>query len=350
MNPSDHIYRFSKLLELRVIRAEKISEGKNSRIFKLSTIDRRRYAAKVYYHQSTDKRDRFGTELSAVKFLMDNGIRCIQQPIVSDPENRIVIFEFVEGLKIESTKITSENIDTVCRFLIRLDAVKSNPGAERIPPASEAFFSIGEILENVQNRFHRLNAVAQAEACENPFRIFLEKTVAPFFSYIFHRTQQCCNQKGIDWDLKISKTQQTLSPSDVGLHNIIRRKDGRLIFLDLEYFGWDDPAKLIIDFILHPAMHLDSSLSELFIRNMLTHFDGNGELKERLYLLYPIFGIKWSLILLNEFIPDDYARRRFAENHAAASLRDVQNQQLIKAKKMLARIQKNCTREDLFNG
>ena len=48
--------------------------------------------------------------------------------------------------------------------------------------------------------------------------------------------------------------QRTLSPSDFGFHNALRRPDGRVVFLDLEYFGWDDPAKMISDFLLHPAL------------------------------------------------------------------------------------------------
>ena len=41
--------------------------------------------------------------------------------------------------------------------------------------------------------------------------------------------------------------QRALSPSDFGLHNALRGQDGQLRFVDFEYFGWDDPVKLVSD-------------------------------------------------------------------------------------------------------
>ena len=39
-----------------------------------------------------------------------------------------------------------------------------------------------------------------------------------------------------------------LSPSDFGFHNVIVEKDKILRFIDFEYAGWDDPAKMVSDF------------------------------------------------------------------------------------------------------
>ena len=46
---------------------------------------------------------------------------------------------------------------------------------------------------------------------------------------------------------------RVLSPSDFGFHNALRRPDGTIVFVDFEYFGWDDPAKMMADAMLHPG-------------------------------------------------------------------------------------------------
>ena len=56
-------------------------------------------------------------------------------------------------------------------------------------------------------------------------------------------------QKNLNKEFKnnISIPNRILSPSDFGLHNTISKKN-KLYFFDFEYFGWDDPIKLICDF------------------------------------------------------------------------------------------------------
>jgi len=149
-------------------------------------------------------------------------------------------------------------------------------------------------------------------------------------------------------DQELPRALRTLSPSDFGFHNAVRRPDGRLIFVDFEYFGWDDPAKMIVDFLLHPAMNLPEELKGRFVSGLLTHFDRGGFLPIRLAAVYPLFGLKWCLILLNEFVPDDFARRNFS----AATPEDLESrrsQQLTKSKKMFRELEQNYERGLPFN-
>ena len=48
----------------------------------------------------------------------------------------------------------------------------------------------------------------------------------------------------MSFERDIDSAERTLSPSDFGFHNALKRSDGRIVFLDFEYFGWDDPAKM----------------------------------------------------------------------------------------------------------
>ena len=68
---------------------------------------------------------------------------------------------------------------------------------------------------------------------------------------------------------KLPEKNWFLSPSDFGFHNALRGNNGKIIFLDFEYFGWDDPVKLCCDTILHPGMRLSSmqkvSITKVFV-------------------------------------------------------------------------------------
>ena len=112
------------------------------------------------------------------------------------------------------------------------------------------------------------------------------------------------------------------------------------MFLDFEHFGWDDPAKMISDFLLHPNMNIKPELKELFARNMILYFAKDKHLKTRLKVVFPLFGLKWCLIFLNEFLPEDFLRRDFAHNKGLIKEK-VQAQQLLKAKNFLNQVMKN---------
>ena len=116
----------------------------------------------------------------------------------------------------------------------------------------------------------------------------------------------------VSFSQEILKRERTLSPSDFGFHNALRRSDGTIVFLDFEYFGWDDPAKTISDFLLHPAQNLDPSLKDHFLKKMLNSFSKSPFLQERLSVFYPLYALKWCLILLNEFLVSELQRRNFA--------------------------------------
>jgi thiamine kinase-like enzyme len=111
-------------------------------------------------------------------------------------------------------------------------------------------------------------------------------------------------RSGIGFDEPLAADVRTLSPSDFGFHNAIRRPDGTLAFVDFEYFGWDDPAKTIADFLLHPGMAIDAALKRRFAAAACRVFSDVPALPARVQMAYALFGLKWVLILLNDFLPE----------------------------------------------
>jgi len=106
---------------------------------------------------------------------------------------------------------------------------------------------------------------------------------------------------GLDTGREIMRSERILSPSDFGFNNILKREDGTLVYLDFEYFGWDDPAKLVADFYLQPEVPLPLRYREIFLEGALGNFGVASTWAKRLPLVYLLLSIKWCLIMLNIF-------------------------------------------------
>jgi hypothetical protein len=309
-----HSDAFCRLLGQPVTDLEWIGGGGNSRIYKLPGPR----AGKVYFGQR-----RLETEFAALQFLWQHGVRCVPRPIAADPAAKLAVYEFIDGAKLAANDVMDRDIDAAVEFLATLKRLAAEPDAATLPAAAEACFTVQAIIENLRSRLVRLGVVpALKQFLEGGFCPMLERLAA---------------KAPVEAELPVE--QRTLSPSDFGFHNALRRPDGRLTFLDLEYFGWDDPAKMISDFLLHPALELPERLKQRFAAGMYQRFSANKSLAKRVETVYPLFGLKWCLIMLNEFVPEDMQRRGFASG-GGLDRAATQARQLEKARRMLARIER----------
>ncbi len=321
-----------RLLSMPIISCERIGGGLNSRVYQLEAKNASKYILKFYYRDHSDQRDRLTAEFSSLTFLWQNGVRLIPRPIAMAQDEGCAIYEFIEGEKILPGGITSQDIECVIEFLKELKNLRNHRGI--FPPSSEAFFSAQDINANIQMRVNRLKEIEETGEEYHALQNYLENDFVPFWETLIEWVKKNFLESGVSFTESISENEKTLSPSDFGFHNALRDKRGRVIFLDFEYFGWDDPAKTISDFLLHPAMMLEESLKQQLVTGVLKLFKECEPLKHRVKILYPIFGLKWCLIFLNEFIPGDFRRRNFAQMEAI-NKRSIYQHQLLKAKNML---------------
>ena len=271
-----------------------------------------------------------GCEFRALQLLQAEGLRNVAKPLAADEERHVAVYEFIAGQQVTSSEISPGDINQVLDFLHTLKQIASRGGATHFAPASEACFSIDAIFENLDRRFEALAGAARAEPA---LAEFLTQEFIPFRKSAEDWCSDFCRAQGIDPAWEISIDERTLSPSDFGFHNILRRPDGQLAFLDFEYFGWDDPAKTIADFLLHPGMQVPLALKQQFFAGALAVFSSVPNMEARVRAVYPLFALKWSTILLNEFTLDHRPRRSFA---VGASGVWSQTAQLEKARGLLA--------------
>lgn len=338
MQTSDIQSISSNLLGCPVLALDRVYGGRNSQVFKLTCADSSQYTLKLYSQDGLDDRDRLGAEYSGLRFLWDNGVRCIPRPVIADKQIGCGVYEFIDGAKILPDQVTETEIDEAVRFLAQLNDLKHRDGSTFLPVASEACFSPEAIAANINLRLRRLQKIGCTGPQYDELKLFLADEFEPLLDEVMGWCKANLDETGTPFACELPAKDRTLSPSDFGFHNALSRA-GEIVFLDFEYFGWDDPAKTVSDFLLHPAMPLPENLRRRFVDNFLSEFHDDGQLAGRLMALYPLFGLKWCLILLNEFIPEGLHRREFARGEDMDQA-DLYYQQLAKARGMLSRVAK----------
>src|SRR5262249_24586189 len=179
----------------------------------------------------------------------------------------------------------------------------------------------------------RLAALQALE--ERELLTFLENSFIPAYQGVVDRANRDMEAAGLDFAKELPQERQSLVPSDFGFHNSLRRPDGSLAFVDFEYFGWDDPVKLTADILLHPGHQLAAPLGRRFQRAAVSLYGSNDDdFETRLGALLPLFGLRWTLILLNEFIPERWQNRVLAG--ASESWEAAKSRQLNRARDFLS--------------
>ncbi len=289
----------------------------NAGAYKIRTKEGGIYFAKRYNRKKNDKRDRLSTEFNALSFLQKNGIRNIPLPLCKDDAENSGVYSFIEGKKIRNRSVTKKLVLRTADFIIKLISLSKAEGANKLPAASEAYFTINSHIKCVESRLKKLEKVRSKE-----LQAYLRDDFVPFFREVKAFIRSKTQLLGVEADRELGMAERILSPSDMGFHNMLIGKDGRLYFLDLEYFGWDDPAKLISDAFLQPDHPVPVRYRKVFFDRIKKHC--GKSLKLRLPILYPVFAVKWCEIILNAFLtPHDTIKRKKQLAKAKKRLNDI---------------------------
>ncbi len=328
----------------KLIRLEQIKSG-NNRVLKACCENHRYFLVKVYPLTEDDQRDRLGVEFQALTFLRKNGMVAVPRPLHAERKEGFAVYEFIEGTPIRQNGVGREDIEIVTDFLKELSELSLLPNSASLPAASEACGSYSSYANSLERRLKRLQAISSETSLHEEAQLFLETEFIPVFEDTRAHYYEALSAVSLDPSEGFRRDQMTLSPSDFGFHNAIKKAAGGIAFVDFEYFGWDDPAKMIGDFLHHAAFSLSEDLKQLFMKNMLSVFGRDGSLPDRVRLVHPLIGLKWCMILLNEFLPGPLERRK--AGNGSLTIEDALNGQLMKARRKLSEVveQRNLTYE-----
>ena len=310
--------------------AARLDGGGNNRVFRLDS-GGRSAVLKVYFRHESDPRDRLGAEFAFARFAWDRaGLRSLPRPLAADAANGLGLYEFIEGRKLAPGEVDDNAVGQALDFLAGLNRTRDAAG--HLALGSETCFAVSEHVATVDRRVARLAAIEGDEPEERAARAFVAERLAPAWESVRRRLGPGARGAVAD---ELPEPLRLVSPSDFGFHNAILPADGKLRFIDFEYAGWDDPARLVGDFFHQVEVPVPLAFVEPFLARLGGILgDEAGAAAARSRLLLPLFAVKWCCILLNDFHPVDRERRRFA----AASGRERRAAQLDKARRLLARI------------
>jgi hypothetical protein len=305
-----------------------MTAGRNSRIWRVQS-GARAYALKQYPPQLGDPRDRLSTEAGALQLMERHRIDTVPRVIGLDREQGYALLSWIDGREV--VEVGNSDIDAAIAFLGAIHALRGTPEATQQPLAAEACLSGREIVRQIETRLAQLRGTAgpQGELVD-----FLDHSFAAAHAQMAARARRKVAAAKLDFNAELPQEWRTLVPSDFGFHNCLRRSDGSLAFLDFEYFGWDDPVKLTADIMLHPGRTLAAPQRERFHHAAVRLYGGDPSFARRLDAYLPMFGLRWVLILLNEFIPERWNRRVLAGQ--AGSWDAAKARQLARAREFLA--------------
>jgi hypothetical protein len=302
--------------------------GRNSRIWRVSG-DGRQFALKQYPPRRDDPRDRLSTEVGALRLMERHRIDAVPRVLGVDEARGFALLSWIDGSDVRD--ISDADIDAAVAFLSAIHNLRAASWAAAQSLAAEACLCGGEIERQIKRRVTQLRAVAGAET---ELIEFLDQSFAPWFAEASQQARARMAATGLDFDVELPQEWRSLVPSDFGFHNSMRRNDGSLAFVDFEYFGWDDPVKLTADILLHPGRTLTLTQRKRFRQAALQLYGNDAVFPGRLSAHLPLFGLRWVLILLNEFIPKRWQRRVLAGE--AGSWSAAKARQLASAREFLA--------------
>ena len=291
--------------------------GRNNILLSVECQDNSKYVIKKY---GSDGEDRLDREWSFLSRLECSGLSCVPRPIFCDIHGRIAVFSFLPGKKLSASSISPKNIANASSFISKVARVD----AEGLREAKDAHFSIEGHVRSIEGRVNALEVASRLRHSNDEFKYFLAEELRPFWEETKRRVFLP------RYDRYWITMKCFLSPSDFGFHNILHT-NSRLNFIDFEYAGQDDLAKLLSDFRFCPQIKIKKNHAEIFCRTIIDELELDNGFEKRLEILNSLGRIKWLCIVLNVFLPTK--NRRISD--ATGSNRQVMESSKLKSAKDL---------------
>jgi hypothetical protein len=296
----------------RIHRISLLTSGGNNKAWRVDA-DAGRFLAKRYFRHDGDLRDRLSSEFEFARYAAVCAPELVAKAIHTEPASGFSIFQFLSGQPVRAGEVGADEVHAAARFFAALNGKNRLLDAAHLPTASEACFSITEHLSLVRRRIDNLlEAFTQTPAGDATDAAAFVSNLSRYWKMLEASVVAASQADAIAVDLPLPPEDRCLSPSDFGFHNALRSEVEGIRFIDFEYAGWDDPAKMVGDFFAQLAVPVPLKFFDLFVDTALSGFMNKRALIRRAELLRPVYQTKWCCIALNVFLPVNLARRKFA--------------------------------------
>lgn len=284
--------------------------GRNNRAYQLKTAGSS-YFLKQYLHQPGDKRSRLHQETSFLAHCRKHDINATTKVISKIDSRHVALYSWVEGTPFSESNPTKKHLGQAIDFFTQLNTYNTAASAVRLSNASDASFSAQEHLCALARRIKRLEYIRDDSPLHKRTRRFCHEKLRPAWRHVNGHIRRLFRHNGSHLKKNLITSQRCISPSDFGFHNTLHSGEN-VIFIDFEYAGWDDPAKMVADFFCQPEHPPAMNQITEFAQHVFELFDNPVLAHKRLQWLLPLTQLKWCCLLLNEFQPVAATQRQFA--------------------------------------
>lgn len=288
----------------------RLTGGGNNRLYKITAENNEEFLLKEY---QPDDRQRLSREYGSFQFLRERGFRQVPIPFFKNQENNYAIYSFENGLVLDAGSLSKTEIDQIVSFLTELHGIKpSKPNRNSFLEALFATCSLNEFADTVLFKFGKfeeslisgnLHPKAIRLAEEYPLSKLVRGTIKKL-SYKESDIQ--------DMFQPIKPSEKRLSPVDFGPHNMITRNNGELCFIDFEYFGWDDPVKIVANFVFHEGSKgISNDQKHYFLARFKQQSGLPTPILKRIDVALPLAALDWLSILLWGITPEKISSKKF---------------------------------------
>lgn len=287
---------------------ERLRIGGNNKSW-IATIGGDRYFVKQYFTSPEDPRDRLKNEFQFLGYAYSTASTWVAKPIAFSEVDRLAVYECLVGNSISADEVTIEHVSESARFFAAINDRDNIAKAQHLGLASEACFSISQHVDVVDTRLVKVEDSINATTDIGAKRVI--KQISKEWQAERASIQQKLAKFGNQLNDSLPENDRCLSPSDFGFHNALITLEG-IKFVDFEYAGWDDPAKMVGDFFSQLAVPVDPRYFDTFTELAFASFEEPERIISRARLLMVLYRFKWCCIALNVFIPSNLQRRMFA--------------------------------------
>lgn len=282
--------------------------GRNNLVDRLIFANDDPLVLKRYFHDARDTRDRLGAEYAFLELAWARGVENVPKPLACDPTSHTGLYNFVPGSKLEPGELGTRHVDAALDFVVKINEGGCPDG---FADASEACFSMEDHISTVARRVARLEDLdPDVPFSADASRLVKDHLLPVWNDYVtsLQRTDFSELDQGMQGD-------RVISPSDFGFHNALVADDSA-VFLDFEYAGVDDPAKLVCDFFCQPEIPVDNRYLDGFVEELAKRLELTSHFQQRAVLLLKAYRVKWTCIMMNEFAAVGSKRRMFSSGGA----------------------------------
>lgn len=289
-----------------VEKVEYVKAGWNNGVFVLRCSGGGKLIGKFYHR---DDRMRLNREYKACKFLRERGLT-VPDALIRNDEYQFAVYSFEEGEHKEASQVSENEVMSLVDFIVDLQMIEPGDVDVKFEYGVRCTISYDEVEEVMNSRMDKIHEALDNGHLHPDVESFLAET--DMVGEIDRLTKKILGEwDGGPWVL--SRSEQRLSPVDFGVHNALFRGEDAPCVIDLEYFGWDDPLKILVDFLVHDkSADLSIEVKKKAVEYYCQKVGLSQEGKDRLDLLMSITNIEWILIYLQSLSPEYLNARSFS--------------------------------------